>query len=131
MIPLLALRDVHAGYDSIEVLHGVSVHVDAGEVVVLLGANGAGKSTLLSVASGMLVPTAGQLLVAGQDLTGTGAGDLARAGICTVPEGRSVFPSLTVAEHLLMMTHRGVSAADVVAAVDARLAAALGAVATT
>jgi branched-chain amino acid transport system ATP-binding protein len=106
---LLELRGVRAGYGAIEVLHDVSFSVAAGEILAILGANGAGKSTALAVASGTLTPTEGHVLVGGLDVTGTAPGALARAGLCTIPEGRAVFPNLTVQENIRMMSHRGVA----------------------
>ena len=106
---LLELRGIHAGYGAIEVLHGIDVVVKTGEIVAMLGPNGAGKSTALKVASGMLRPSRGTLLVADHDVTGVAAGALARAGVCTIPEGRGIFPNLTVRENLLMATFGGVS----------------------
>ena len=108
--PILALRDIRAAYGSIEVLHGITIEVPAGSVLALLGPNGAGKTTVISVASGLLPPTGGTLEVAGFDLTGARATDLARAGVCTVPEGRGVFPNLTVTENLLMASYTGTDA---------------------
>lgn len=105
--PILELRNVRAGYGSIDVLHGVDLRVGRGEVVALLGPNGAGKSTTIKVISGLLRPSAGQLIVAGRDVTGAPASSLARAGLCTIPEGRGIFPNLTVRENLLMATFSG------------------------
>ena len=104
---ILELRDVHAAYGAIEVLHGVDLAVRQGEVVALLGPNGAGKSTLIKVASGLMRPTSGKVLVAGRNVTGASASALARAGLCTVPEGRGIFPNLTVRENLVMATFGG------------------------
>jgi branched-chain amino acid transport system ATP-binding protein len=101
----LELIGVHAGYGGIEVLHGVDLAVGTGQVVALLGANGAGKSTIVKVCAGLLAPTAGTVRVAGYDVTGASAHDLARIGVCTIPEGRGVFPNLTVRENLWMATH--------------------------
>ena len=101
----LELVGVHAAYVGIEVLHGVDLAVGAGQVVALLGANGAGKSTVVKVCAGLLAPTSGSVRVAGYDVTGASANDLARIGVCTVPEGRGVFPNLTVRENLWMATH--------------------------
>ena len=106
-IPLLELRDVCASYDSIEVLHGVNLSVPAGAVVALLGPNGAGKSTALKVACGLMTPRSGKVLVAGRDVTGVRAEELARRGLITIPEGRGVFPNLTVRENLVMATYAG------------------------
>ena len=110
--PLLELRDIHAGYGAIEVLHGISIDVGAGQIVAMLGPNGAGKSTTLKVASGLMRPSRGTLRVAGHDATGVAANALARAGLCTIPEGRGIFPNLTVRENLLMATFGGVAIAD-------------------
>ncbi|HZA60112.1 MAG TPA: ABC transporter ATP-binding protein [Actinomycetota bacterium] len=110
--PVLGLRGVRAGYSRIEVLHGVDLVVPAGTIVGLLGPNGAGKSTTLGVVSGQIRPTAGSVTMAGHDVTGAAADQLARLGVCTIPEGRGVFPNLTVAENVLMFTHRGVSERD-------------------
>jgi len=110
----LEVRALHAGYGPVEVLHGVSLTVPARGVTVLLGPNGAGKSTLLRAVSGRLRPTSGQVLLRGADVTGLRTEVLARRGMCSVPEGRGVFPNLTVAENLLMWTHRpGVRRTDV------------------
>lgn len=106
-VPVLELIGVRAAYGRIEVLHGVDLVVPVGKVVALLGPNGAGKSTTLKVASGRLVPTAGCVHVAGNHVNGAPAAALARAGVCTVPEGRGIFPNLTVAENLWVATHAG------------------------
>jgi branched-chain amino acid transport system ATP-binding protein len=103
-VPPLELVGVHATYGGIEVLHGIDLAVAAGEVVALLGANGAGKSTVVKVCAGLLRPTAGRVRVAGHDVTGAASHDRARIGVCTIPEGRGVFPNLTVRENLWMAT---------------------------
>ncbi|MFJ8194083.1 ABC transporter ATP-binding protein [Streptomyces sp. NPDC096094] len=105
--PLLELSGVRAAYDGITVLHGVDLAVDAGQVVALLGPNGAGKTTTLNVASGVHPPSGGRLLLGGRDVSGARAGDLARAGVCLIPEGRGVFPNLSVRDNLWMMTFTG------------------------
>jgi branched-chain amino acid transport system ATP-binding protein len=102
--PLLELRNIHAGYNGIEVLHGIDLTVAAGSVLAVLGPNGAGKTTMLQVISAMLPPTSGELRMGGRVLNGVDAGDLARAGVCTVPEGRAVFPNLSVRENLWLTT---------------------------
>jgi branched-chain amino acid transport system ATP-binding protein len=104
---LLELRDVRAAYGGITVLHGVNLSVAAGQVVALLGPNGAGKTTTLRVAAGVHPARSGQLLLGGRDLTGAAPRDLARAGVCLIPEGRGVFPNLSVRDNLLMMTFTG------------------------
>ena len=111
--PILELRNVRAGYGSIDVLHGVNLSIGRGEVVALLGPNGAGKSTTIKVISGLLRPSAGHLIVAGRDVTGASASALARAGLCTIPEGRGIFPNLTVRENLLMATFSGHKMSDI------------------
>jgi len=102
--PPLELAGVRAAYGGIEVLHGIDLTVAAGDVVALLGANGAGKSTTVKVCAGLLQPTAGTVRVAGHDVTGAPSHELARIGVCTIPEGRGVFPNLTVRENLWMAT---------------------------
>jgi branched-chain amino acid transport system ATP-binding protein len=104
---LLELRDVRAGYDGITVLHGVDLRVGAGQVVALLGPNGAGKTTTLRVAAGVHPVSSGGLLLGGRAVTGVNPGDLARAGVCLIPEGRGVFPNLSVRDNLLMMSFAG------------------------
>jgi branched-chain amino acid transport system ATP-binding protein len=106
MSPILELCDVSAAYGQIEVLHGIDLRVGAGEVLALLGPNGAGKTTAVRVVGGLLRPTGGQVLVAGHDVTGAAPDGLARAGVCVVPEGRGVFPRLTVEEHLRLAAPR-------------------------
>jgi len=112
-VPLLELRGVRAGYGTIDVLHGVDLILDPGQVYALLGPNGAGKTSTLAVCSGQIVPAAGQVLLAGREVNGTGSDALARAGVCLVPEGRGVFPNLTVAENLRMATFVGRTYAEV------------------
>jgi branched-chain amino acid transport system ATP-binding protein len=105
--PAIELIDVRAAYGTIEVLHGVSLTVPTGSVFALLGPNGGGKSTTLKTISGRLTPTRGCVHVAGVHVNGAPAARLARAGLCSVPEGRGIFPNLTVAENLRMATFRG------------------------
>jgi len=107
MTPLLELRDVRAAYDRITVLHGIDLTVGAGEVVALLGPNGAGKTTTLRVAAGVHPVSSGRLLLGGRDVSGAAPRDLARAGVCLIPEGRGIFPNLSVRDNLLMMTFTG------------------------
>ena len=105
--PILEMVDVRAGYGSIEVLHGVTLTVNRGEVLALLGPNGGGKSTSLKVCGGLLDVTTGDIRLAGRSVVGVSADKLARLGLCTIPEGRGVFPNLTVHENLMMCTHTG------------------------
>ena len=100
--PILELRSVSAAHGSIEVLHNVDIQVGKGEVVALLGPNGAGKTTTIKVACGLMRPTSGSLHVAGQDVTGVPANALARVGVCTIPEGRGIFPNLSVRDNIIM-----------------------------
>ncbi|MBJ7306909.1 MAG: ABC transporter ATP-binding protein [Acidimicrobiia bacterium] len=111
--PLVELVDVRAAYGTIEVLHGVNLSVPQGSVVALLGPNGAGKSTILKVISGLLPPTSGEVRLAGRMVNGASADQLARIGLCTIPEGRGVFPNLSVRENLWMATMAGVPLAQV------------------
>jgi len=110
--PVLELRGIRAGYGRIQVLHGIDLVVSRGTVVGLLGPNGAGKSTTLGVIGGQIRTTAGSVSMAGRDVTGAAPDSLARAGVCTIPEGRGIFPNLTVTENILMFTHRGVRASQ-------------------
>ncbi|WP_306316406.1 MULTISPECIES: ATP-binding cassette domain-containing protein [unclassified Streptomyces] len=97
---VLQLAGVQAGYDGARVLTGVDLTVHPGEIVALLGPNGAGKSTTCKVAAGLMTPQQGQVYVAGEAATGKGAVRRARAGVVLAPEGRGIFPSLTVEENL-------------------------------
>ena len=105
--PALELRGVSAAYERVEVLHEVHLALPAGQVFALLGPNGAGKTTLLRVASGRMKPSRGTVHVGGKDVTGMSPERLARLGVCSIPEGRGIFPNLTVAENLRMWTFRG------------------------
>jgi branched-chain amino acid transport system ATP-binding protein len=106
---LLELRDIHAAYERIDVLYGVDLAVPRGSVVALLGPNGAGKSTTLRVAAGLHPPTSGDVVIAGRRVNGVHAEELARRGLCLIPEGRGIFPNLSVRENLRMMTYAGPS----------------------
>ena len=107
MTPLLSLKKITAGYGEISILKDVSMDLFSGQIYALLGPNGGGKSTTLKVCSGQLLPTKGELIIAGKVMTGSEPNALARAGICTIPEGKGIFPNLTVRENLLMMTSSG------------------------
>jgi branched-chain amino acid transport system ATP-binding protein len=111
--PVLELVGVRAAYGRIEVLHGVDLVVPQGAVVALLGPNGGGKTTTLKVASGQMVPTAGCLHLGGRHVNGVAPDALARIGVCTIPEGRGIFPNLTVRENLRMVTFAGVKQHEV------------------
>ncbi len=95
-------------------LHGVDLTVPAGSIFALLGPNGAGKSTLLKVICGRLRPSAGQIMIGDKPIGKTSTESLARNGVCSIPEGRGIFPNLTVRENLRIWTYRGgISFADV------------------
>jgi len=98
--PLLAVEGVHAGYGPSRVLLGVDLAVGRGEIVGVLGRNGMGKTTLVRTVMGLLAPSAGRIAFDGTDIGGWPANRVARCGIALVPEGRQVFPNLTVREHL-------------------------------
>lgn len=102
MASLLALDDVSAHYGGVQALKGVSLRVEQGEVVTLIGANGAGKTSTLAAISGLLPPTSGTILLDGNDLAGVPAHRRVTMGICQAPEGRHVFPGMTVMENLEM-----------------------------
>jgi ABC-type branched-subunit amino acid transport system ATPase component/branched-subunit amino acid ABC-type transport system permease component len=96
----LSIRDVVAGYDGVEVLHGVDLDLQPGTVMALLGANGAGKSTLCAVVAGLHSPQSGSVSMVGQDVTDWGSYQRARRGMLLVPEARGIFPGLTVEDNL-------------------------------
>jgi branched-chain amino acid transport system ATP-binding protein len=101
-MPLLEIRDLIVLYGEIEALRGVSLNVEAGKVVTLLGANGAGKSTTLRAISGLTKPAAGEIVFDGRSIAGLGPEAIVRLGISHVPEGRRVFPGLTVKENIML-----------------------------
>jgi branched-chain amino acid transport system ATP-binding protein len=99
---LLSLNNVHIGYGGIKAVKGIQLHVDEGELVALIGANGAGKTTTLKAISGLLKPTAGEIRYQGQSLVGVVPHRISQQGLALVPEGRGVFPGLTIEENLAM-----------------------------
>ena len=101
-MPMLEVRDVHTYYGNIHALKGVSLTVEEGEIVTLIGANGAGKTTTLRTISGLLQPRRGQVLLEGEDLAKYKAHEIVYKGVAMVPEGRGIFSKLTVAENLDM-----------------------------
>jgi branched-chain amino acid transport system ATP-binding protein len=105
-VTLLEVDDVRAGYGDFEALHGVSIAVEEGRTIAIIGANGAGKSTLLKVIAGLLPARAGRVAYDGRDLTGRPAHARVADGISLVPEGRRLFASLTVRENLLVGGYR-------------------------
>jgi branched-chain amino acid transport system ATP-binding protein len=96
----LEITDLNGGYGLVQVLHGVNLTVEEGQVVAVLGANGAGKTTLLRAISGALQRVRGSIRFHGQELVGTAPEKISRLGVCQVPEGRGTFVELTVAENL-------------------------------
>lgn len=97
---LLSVDNIHAYYGQIHALWDVSIHVEAGEIVTLIGSNGAGKSTLLKTISGILPPKSGRIQYDGEDITRMKAHNLVSKGVVLCPEGRSIFPKMTVWENL-------------------------------
>ena len=116
---MLEVGNLHAGYGPFAVLHGLGLTVAAGEIVAVLGANGAGKTTLNRALSGLIRPTSGRIAFDGIDTTRAGHDAIVRAGLIHVPEGRKIFPNLTVRDNLLLgaylrgRTHRGRNLAEV------------------
>jgi branched-chain amino acid transport system ATP-binding protein len=102
---LLEISSVTGGYGKVSALRGVSLHIKAGELVTLIGANGAGKTTMLRAISGLVKPTSGYILFAGEDITGAAPRSILAKGIAHCPEGRRVFAHMTVEENLEMGCH--------------------------
>ena len=100
MRELLSIQNLRAGYGAVEVLRGVDIRISHGELIALLGSNGAGKTTLNAVMSGLVTPRSGRVVFDGEDLTGAHYRRIVQAGLIQVPEGRKVFPNLTVLENL-------------------------------
>jgi branched-chain amino acid transport system ATP-binding protein len=99
-VALLEVENIHAGYGKLEILRGVSLRVEAGQVVSIIGPNGAGKSTVFKTLFGLLPARQGRVRFAGEDVTNQPPADLLRRGITYVPQGRNVFPLMTVDENL-------------------------------
>jgi len=99
---LLELHGVDAFYGRVQALHGVTLHVDKGEIVALIGSNGAGKTTTLRTISGLMHPAKGKVIFDGQDISGVSASKIVEMGICQSPEGRRLFPRMSVQDNLLM-----------------------------
>jgi branched-chain amino acid transport system ATP-binding protein len=123
---MLELTEVRAGYESEEILHGLSLSVPPATIAAVVGVNGAGKSTTLKVISGLLRPRSGAVTVDGRKLTGGSADEAVRAGVAHVPEGRQVFANMTVRENLLLGAYAVRGAARVQGAQRARLDEVLG-----
>ncbi|HEX9604501.1 MAG TPA: ABC transporter ATP-binding protein [Myxococcales bacterium] len=105
--PLLEARDLHTFYGASHVLHGVSLAVAPGETVTLMGRNGMGKTTTIRSVLGLTAARSGEVLVRGTPVTGWPAHRIARLGVALVPEGRGIFPALSVREHLVMAARPG------------------------
>jgi branched-chain amino acid transport system ATP-binding protein len=103
---VLALENVSAGYGRTEVLHNVSIQVPKATAVALVGANGAGKTSLLRVAAGLIRPMSGRVLLDGKDVSALDVHTRTNLGLCDIPEGRGIFPSLTVRENLVLQSQR-------------------------
>jgi branched-chain amino acid transport system ATP-binding protein len=119
---LLACEDIHAGYGRLEVLRGVSLAVNAQEMVALIGPNGAGKTTFLKAIVGLLPPTRGSVTFNGESIVGRDAAEVVARGIALVPQGRMVFQALSVRENLRLGAYRAASA-DVASRFESVLAA--------
>jgi branched-chain amino acid transport system ATP-binding protein len=116
---MLRLDGIHAGYGGSTVLRGVSMLIPPSSVVALLGPNGAGKTTLLRVASGLLRASSGQVLLDGEDVSRLAPNQLVKRGVCHVPEGRGIFPSLSVRENLILQSKPGTESDSIEKAVSA------------
>jgi branched-chain amino acid transport system ATP-binding protein len=99
---MLSVRNLVAGYGQVQVLHGIDLEVPEGSLVTLIGSNGAGKTTTLRVLSGMIAPQSGSIRLAGKEIAGLPSHEITRRGMAHSPEGRRVFPALTVTDNLLL-----------------------------
>ncbi len=99
---MLRIRNLVAGYDKLKVLKGITLHVKEGEIVTIIGANGAGKTTLLNTVASLVKPTSGEIKLNGRDVTGLSPDRIVRGGCALVPEGRQLFPAMTVRENLTL-----------------------------
>jgi len=97
---MLTIENLQAGYGKVEVLHGVTIQVPKGKIVTLIGSNGAGKTTTMRAISGMIKPVSGTVKLAGQDITGLDSHQIAKRGLAHSPEGRRVFPTLSVLDNI-------------------------------
>lgn len=104
-MPLLEIRDLRVRYGNIQAVKGVTLEVGEGEIVTLIGGNGAGKSTTLKAVSGLLKPSGGEILFGGERIDGRAPHEIVGIGITQVPEGRRIFPRMTVGENLKMGAH--------------------------
>jgi ABC-type branched-subunit amino acid transport system ATPase component len=101
-MPILELRDVRVRYGAIEAVRGISLSAEQGQIVTLIGGNGAGKTTTLKTISGLMHPVGGEILFKGEPIHGRTAHEIVRLGICQSPEGRHIFPRMSVKENLEM-----------------------------
>lgn len=99
---MLKIRNLESGYDNLNVLKGVSLHVNPGEIVTIIGANGAGKTTLLNTIASLVKPTAGRVTLKGLDVTEASSDVIVKNGCALCPEGRQLFPAMTVKENLIL-----------------------------
>lgn len=102
--PILQLKNVNTYYGMIHAINDINMEIYKGEIVALIGSNGAGKTTTLNTISGLLIPKKGQIIYDGQDITNTVASEIVKLGICLSPEGREVFPDLSVQDNLKLGT---------------------------
>ena len=116
---MLEIEHLRAGYGDTVVLRDVSLEVADGSVVALLGPNGAGKTTLLRAATGLIKPMAGRVVLDGEDVTGRKPFDMTRRGQCHLPEGRGIFPSLTVKDNLILQSPKGEEDTSIQKAIEA------------
>ena len=100
MADILQINDLHISFGGIKAVDGISMNVEEGKIITLIGSNGAGKSTTLKSIAGLLKPQSGQIIFNGEDITGMQPNEIVRRGITLVPEGRRVFPNLTVLENI-------------------------------
>lgn len=107
MKPLLTIKNLHAGYGPIKALRGIDLEVNKGEIVAMIGSNGAGKTTLLMAICGIVRPDSGSIVYDGQDIAGRQPYDVMNQGIAQVPEGRRIFPRMSVLENLQMGAAQG------------------------
>ena len=103
---VLEIKELNAGYGDIQVLWDINLRIEEGQIVALVGANGAGKSTLLKTISGLLNPYSGSITFQGEDITRMSSKEIVARGIIQVPEGRRLFPQMTVEENLMMGAFR-------------------------
>lgn len=102
MVTMIKVTDIHTHYGKVHVLKGISLEVKEGELVTVIGANGAGKTTLLKTLSGILRVSSGEIEYAGKNMKGLSVTQFVKSGICMVPEGRHIFPRMTVWENLML-----------------------------